>query len=160
MQRSMSHFGQRIFALLLVLSTMTACSTLQLATGLGLKEPEVSLDTLSVKSVSLTSMRIVARLNISNPNNFGVEVSGYDYSLEVGAWPVVDGRIDESFSLPANGGTTIEVPLEIGFGNALGAGVDLLAGGGLGYTLSMNVDVASPFGPITIPLTRQGRISS
>ena len=43
------------------------CSTLQIATGLGLKQPEVSLSALSVKDVSLTSMRIVARLNISNP---------------------------------------------------------------------------------------------
>ena len=73
------------------------CSTLQIATGLGLKQPEVSLSALSVKDVSLTSMRIVARLNISNPNRFGVEVAGYSYSLEVGEWPVVDGRIDESF---------------------------------------------------------------
>ena len=73
------------------------CSTLQIATGLGVKQPEVSLSALSVKDVSLTSMRIVARLNISNPNRFGVEVAGYSYSLEVGEWPVVDGRIDESF---------------------------------------------------------------
>ena len=160
MHLDMSHLGQKICVFLLVMSMAAACSTLQIARGLGLKEPEVSLDTLSVKSISLTSMRIAARLNISNPNNFGVEVAGYDYRLEVGAWPVVEGRTDESFSLPAGGGTTIEVPLEIGFGNALGAGVDLLAGGGLGYTLSINVDVASPFGPITIPLTRQGRISS
>ena len=48
----------------------TGCSTLQIATGLGLKQPEVSLSALSVKDVSLTSMRIVARLNISNPNRF------------------------------------------------------------------------------------------
>ena len=160
MHRSIGYLVGRAFVLLLVISSLTACTTLQLATGLGLKEPEVSLDTLSVKSVSLTSMRIVARLNISNPNNFGVEVAGYDYSLEVGTWPVVDGRVEKSFSLPANGGATIEVPLEIGFGNALGAGVDLLAGGGLGYTLTMNVEVGSPFGPITIPLSRKGRISS
>ena len=142
----------------LVLGSM-GCSTLQIATGLGLKQPEVSLSALSVKDVSLTSMRIVARLNISNPNRFGVEVAGYSYSLEVGEWPVVDGRIDESFSLPANGGTTVEVPLVIGFGNAFGAGVDLLAGGGLGYTLEMAVDVASPLGTVTIPLERKGRIS-
>ena len=137
----------------------TGCSTLQIATGLGLKQPEVSLSALSVKDVSLTSMRIVARLNISNPNRFGVEVAGYNYSLEVGEWPEVDGRIDESFSLPANGGTTVEVPLVLGIGNAFGAGVDLLAGSGLGYTLKMEVDVASPLGTVTIPLERKGRIS-
>ena len=149
-----------VLGLGLIATLAAGCTTLQIATGLGLKEPEVSLDTLSVKSVSLTSMRIVARLNVSNPNRFGVEVSGYDYSLEVGTWPVVDGRVKESFSLPAGGGATIEVPLEIGFGNALGAGVDLLAGGGLSYTLKMTVEIASPFGPVTIPLTREGRISS
>ena len=64
-----------------------------------------------------------------------------------------------AFSLPANGGTTVEVPLVIGFGNAFGAGVDLLAGSGLGYTLRMEVDVASPLGTVTIPLERKGRIS-
>ena len=153
-------FKWLVLGLLLLGVTTVGCSTLQIATGLGLKEPEVSLDTLSVKNVSLTSMKIVARLNVSNPNKFGVEVSGYDYSLEVGSWPVVDGRVKESFSLPAGGGATIEVPLEIGFGNALGAGVDLLAGGGLGYTLKMTVEIASPFGPVSIPLTREGRISS
>ena len=155
-----TRFKWLVLGLLLLGVTTVGCSTLQIATGLGLKEPEVSLDTLSVKNVSLTSMKIVARLNVSNPNKFGVEVSGYDYSLEVGSWPVVDGRVKESFSLPAGGGATIEVPLEIGFGNALGAGVDLLAGGGLGYTLKMTVEIASPFGPVSIPLTREGRISS
>ena len=123
-----TRFKWLVLGLLLLGVTTVGCSTLQIATGLGLKEPEVSLDTLSVKNVSLTSMKIVARLNVSNPNKFGVEVSGYDYSLEVGSWPVVDGRVKESFSLPAGGGATIEVPLEIGFGNALGAGVDLLFG--------------------------------
>ena len=53
-------------------------------------------------------------------------------------------------AFPANGGTQVEVPLVIGFGNAFGAGVDLLAGSGLGYTLRMEVDVASPLGTVTI----------
>lgn len=143
----------------LLLGGTLGCSTFQIATGLGLKEPEVSLDALSVKDVSLSSMRIVARLNVSNPNRFGVEVAGYDYSLEVGSWPVVAGTVDKSFSLPAGGGAVIEVPLEVGFGNVLGAGVDLLAGGGLAYALKMDVRVASPFGVVTIPLERRGRIS-
>ena len=142
-----------------LLYLVTGCSALQIATGVGLKEPEVSLSALSVKEVSLSSMRIVARLNVSNPNGFGIEVASYDYALEVGEWPVVRGKVTDGFSLPASGGTTVEVPLEVGFGSALGAGMDLLTGSGLAYVLSMNVDVASPLGVIQIPVTREGRIS-
>ena len=100
----------------------TGCSTLQIATGLGLKQPEVSLSALSVKDVSLTSMRIVARLNISNPNRFGVEVAGYSYSLEVGEWPVVDGRIDESFLSPRMGEPPLKYRWSLGLGTPLGPG--------------------------------------
>lgn len=143
MNRSRSWFGGALaagFAL-----GMTACSS-------ALQEPEVSLAGISVGSVGLDGGTLRVRLNVVNPNSFGLQAEGLDYVIEVAedgaegaVWDTLSaGSYDERITVEADDSAFVEIPIRFRYrdlGTALGS---LLSTGSFDYRITGTVQMREP----------------
>lgn len=77
------------------------------------KVPKISLENLSLKSLSLTKADLVVDLNIQNPNGFDLNVSDLDYQLDLNGVSPISGTIDRSLELTQNSASTIQLPVSL-----------------------------------------------
>ena len=70
-----ARFG-RAAALAFAVATLNACSS-------AIREPEVKLDNISVGSIGFDGGTLRVRLNVINPNSFGLQAEGLDYLVEI-----------------------------------------------------------------------------
>lgn len=148
----------RIGALAVVLATLAACSS-------AVKEPEVKLDGISVGSVGFDGGTLRVRLNVINPNSFGLQAQGLDYLIEVSeegagesAWDTLSvGRFEDRITVEADDSAFVEIPIRFRYrdlGSALGS---LLATGSFDYRISGRVQLREPMRR-ELPFSRTGNI--
>ncbi len=136
-----------------------------LGCGGGLKEPEVRLDRVSVGALGLEGGVLRVRLQVINPNRFGLAAEGLEYRLEVarggsddGDWaPLSEGRFHENLSVGGRDSALVEIPVRFQYrdlGNAVRAA---LASGSFDYRISGNVLLSDPVSR-RVPFRRRGTI--
>ncbi|UVE18848.1 LEA type 2 family protein [Pseudomonas sp. LS44] len=89
-------------------SGLAGCSTW--LTG-DFKDPDVRLINVDVVRAKLLEQRFVLRFRIDNPNPASFAVRGLDYSLYLNDMKLADGESNVSFTVPANGHHTFQIPL-------------------------------------------------
>ena len=91
-------------------------------------------------------------LNITNPNNFPIPLTGFDYGLSLNGVPVANGVKEERITLGARQSQKLEVPLALSFSNMLNMLPNLLRSRKVDYAL----DGRLHFPWIKIPFQRTG----
>ncbi|MFT5504856.1 MAG: LEA14-like dessication related protein [Gammaproteobacteria bacterium] len=92
------------------------------------KIPKVKLKNIDVKKLGLTSAELVAQVEIDNPNSFSLDLSDFNYQLNINGRSWGEGKSSISSSIPKKGKGTIGIPLEL---NLLSMGktvYDLISG--------------------------------
>jgi LEA14-like dessication related protein len=79
------------------------------------KMPEVKLNNIDIKKMGLTSAGLVAQVAIDNPNNFSLDLSDFNYQLNINGKNWGEGKSSISSSIPKKGKGTIDIPLELNF---------------------------------------------
>ena len=132
-------------AALLAVAGLTACSS-------PIHEPEVRLDGISIGSIGLEGGTIRVRLNVVNPNSFGLQAEGLDYVIEVAdedadgeAWDTLSvGSYDERITVEADDSAFVEIPIRFRYrdlGTAIGS---LLSTGSFDYRITGAVQMREP----------------
>lgn len=119
--------------------------------------PAVSLASLDWDELSLTNARAVMRLDVTNTNEFPLDLGSMDTALKLAGRDIGSTSIREALRLGAGETGTLEVPLSfspISFGAGLLA---ILQGANADYALDGSVKGSTPFGPIELPFARSGR---
>ena len=147
---------RRLLAGTVALAALGACSS-------AVKEPEVKLDGISVGSIGLEGGTLRVRLNVINPNSFGLQAEGLDYLIEVSeeddaSWDTLSvGRFEERITVEADDSAFVEIPIRFRYrdlGSALGS---LLATGTFDYRISGRVQLREPVRR-EFPFRRTGNI--
>lgn len=140
------------------------------ATGCGpvVQQPEIRLDSVRLGALGLQGGTLNVRLEVVNPNRFGIETSGLTYSLDLqdGALPNGDdawlsfasGTLDEAFRIGPRDTAVVEVPLEFRFRDAGPAVRSILTHGTFDYRISGTVSVERPVRR-QLPYRRTGTVS-
>jgi len=137
--------GATASILLLIGSALTACSSV-------VEEPEVKLDGISVGSIGLEGGTLRVRLNVINPNSFGLQAEGLDYLIEVAeegeneaSWDTLSlGSYDQRITVEADDSAFVEIPIRFRYRDLSGAIGSLLATGSFDYRISGNVQLREP----------------
>lgn len=129
---------------------VTACSALQQV----VKEPNVTVKGMDIKSVSLTDMGLDFILDVENPNPIGLSLSGISYKLDVEEKSLASGQSMNKMSLGANKSSTVHLPLQLNYQQAFGGIESLLKKDKINYALSGELD----FGLFRLPYSKQGVI--
>ncbi|HRP62552.1 MAG TPA: LEA type 2 family protein [Phycisphaerales bacterium] len=118
--------------------------------------PLVSLTNIAWDSLSLDAAKATLNLNIVNRNQFAMGLQKMNYALSLGGHQIVSTSLNRSASFVAGGTGDIAIPISFSPRNLGLAAFNIFTGKGSSYDLVGDLNVSTPFGPITLPFQRQG----
>jgi LEA14-like dessication related protein len=77
------------------------------------KVPDISIRDVNVKNISFTTAELVARIEVSNPNDFDIGVSNLNYQLNINQKNWGQGKVSNNINIPKKGKGIVEVPLKL-----------------------------------------------
>jgi LEA14-like dessication related protein len=104
-------FGAVVCALVLCL---TACSTPKLAV------PKLALVSVAMTSADIFNQQFIVRLNVENPNDQELPITGIDYKLFLEGDSFAEGFSPKPFTVPAKGDTDFDMIVRTNFVSSAG----------------------------------------
>lgn len=145
----------------LALSSLGSCQYLKETFGTVLQHPQVTVKEIQIVSMNLRSLKIKLKLFVQNPNTFALEFSKLNYEILLNQRLVAHGVQDEKVTLPGEGSTVVEVPVNISNTEASRALREAYKKtGALKLHIRGNVDFHTPLGPTTINFEHQKELLS
>jgi len=112
-------FGVVVCALVLCLA---ACSTPKLAV------PKLALVSVAMTSADIFNQQFMVRLNVENPNDTELRITGIDYKLFLEGDSFAEGLSNRPFTVPASGDTDFDMIVRTNFVSSAGRLVSRLNG--------------------------------
>jgi LEA14-like dessication related protein len=111
--------------------------------------PQLALDGVSVRSVSLTRLSLEVRVRMTNPNAFPLPAGHLDAALSLGGAEVA--RVDERTlaAVPGKASAVAAIPISLDLGDAGRAALDLSRGA----PVQVNLRGEARVGGLTLPLS-------
>lgn len=145
---------RRWLANLVLLSLATLVSGCQLIEQHILK-PTVSFKQTTFQHISVQEGILKSRIQLTNPNNFGLPVNSITYHLLLNQQKFAHSQISLKRNIPANDSIEFELPVTIRYQQLLGGVVAALQSNNMTFKLSGEVD----FGLVTIPYQKTGNFA-
>lgn len=119
-------------------------------------KPEVDLDNIHFDKFSFEETVATLHLKLGNKNDFDLCLN--DIDLEVWLCDVSIGSADlkESSKIEKQGSSFVDVPITFRPKDCGSALWDMIRGKGTGYSIKGNINVDTPFGAMTLPITKEG----
>lgn len=116
--------------------------------------PSISVQDVSLQSLSLTQGTGLVSLNVTNPNAFPIPLEGVQYNLRLNGTPVASGDQRQSMYLQPNQPTAVQIPVQLQLATIMQLAPVLWQNRSVQYQLDGAVRL--PF--ISVPFQRQGGI--
>jgi LEA14-like dessication related protein len=151
----------------LKLHILAAFCLLLLAGGcasLNVQRPTAFFKNMTIGDVSSHGFVMNVDVDVANPNSVAIPLTSADYSLSLAGVKVVDGgKIKPDARIPANGRSTVTIPVPLSFENLLSAEESIRQGAG---NVSYGLDAALDFntglpilGVQRVPFQHQGSLN-
>jgi LEA14-like dessication related protein len=101
------------FALLV---SVSSCSTLRPE----LKAPRLALVSVAMTSADIFNQQFLVRVNVENPNDRDLPITGLDYKLFLEGDSFAQGMLNRPFTVPANGATDFDMTVHTNFVSGVG----------------------------------------
>ena len=75
------------------------------------RDPEVRLLKVDVIKAKLLEQKFVLRFRVDNPNDISLPIRGLKYNVKLNGVPLAKGESEKSFTVPARGHQTFDVPV-------------------------------------------------
>jgi len=119
--------------------------------------PDVSVSEIKWSKLTMDEAGGVVKLNLTNRNEFPMDLKKLAYGLSLGGTRVGSGSITQAASFKAGGSSVLEIPLSFPPAKAGLALFKSLLGKSGGYGFQGNLEVSTPFGALAIPLEKTGQ---
>ena len=143
----------RSLALAAACLSLSACSMFMKS----IEKPTAEVRGVTVASAGFSGVTGELRLDVMNPNSFGVPLSGIDWQLSVGGARAVTGRIELQQTIPAKGVAPITTSLTIDARDAI-AVAGSLAGGARDYQISARLHFSTQVGQLDVDIQHRGQL--
>ena len=120
------------------------------------KEPVVTVQEFNVVSLDGGGAGMELRLKVKNPNSFDIRLLGYDYDLKVLELPLAKGAAREEVNFPAGAEADLRIPVHVSYGELLEIYQRKPNLDSVPYRLSASLELGTPLGKMTVPVTRNG----
>jgi LEA14-like dessication related protein len=124
-----------------------------------IERPTAEVRTVDVTSASFSGVSGEMHLDVTNPNGFGVPLSGIDWQLSIGGSRAVTGTVQLSQTIPARGVAPVTTTLSISTGDAL-AVAGVLASGARNYQVDVRLHFSTQVGPLEVDIKHEGQLGS
>ncbi len=136
--------------LLFVLLSLQGCTAVP---GL-IERPEVSVQDVTLQSLSLQQGSALIRLSLTNPNPFPIPLHGIRYGLKLNGHQVANGAQAQNRSIQPQETATLAIPVHMNMGELFQVVPTVLQQGGANYELQGEISLPL----INIPFSRRGGI--
>jgi LEA14-like dessication related protein len=116
--------------------------------------PRFGVDGVSVRSVSLSSVGVGVRLQMSNPNGFAIPAGKLDYTLGIAGAQVARAEGAALGAVAAGQTSVVEIPVKVDVASAGRAATDLARGGEVEVDLRGTAEIAG----LPLPVAVKGRV--
>ncbi|KAL8104541.1 uncharacterized protein LOC141677324 isoform X1 [Apium graveolens] len=119
-------------------------------------KPDIDVDKIKFESFSMEETVATLHIKLDNKNDFDMALKALDYEVWLGDDNIGGAELAKSAQIDKCGITYIDLPISFrpkDFGSALW---DMMRGRGIGYTMKGNIEVDTPFGPMKLPISREG----
>ncbi|MBA3541205.1 MAG: LEA type 2 family protein [Deltaproteobacteria bacterium] len=133
-----------------------------------IERPTANVRDVSLSSASFAGVSGELALDITNPNGFGVPLSGIDWELSITCLAptrcinharALTGSVQLSQTIPARGVAPVKTALTIATRDAIAA-ASALAGGARDYQLVAHLHFSTPVGPLAVEVTHAGTLGA
>jgi LEA14-like dessication related protein len=124
-----------------------------------MEKPSAEVRNVSLTNAGFTGVTGQLEMDVTNPNGFGVPLSGVDWQLSIGGSRAVTGSAQLQANIPARGVAPVTTTLTIDARDAIQVG-SLIASGTRTYQLDAKLTFSTNFGPLTVELHHQGTLGS
>src|SRR5205823_6074864 len=108
-----------------------------------IERPSAKVRDVHVSAAGLTGLQGEIAVDVSNPNGFGVPISGIDWQLMIGGQRAATGNVHLSKTIPAHGVAPVETTLSISAADAV-AVATTIATGSRDYELRAQLHFSTP----------------
>lgn len=85
-----------------------------------LKAPRLALISVAMTSADIFNQQFLVRLNVENPNDRELPITGLDYKLFLEGDGFAEGMLNRPFTVPANGEMDFDVTVRTNFVSGIG----------------------------------------
>jgi LEA14-like dessication related protein len=98
-----------------VLCALTLCLTACSAMGPKIEVPQLTLVSVAMTSADIFNQQFLVRLNVENPNDRELPITGIDYKLFLEGDSFSEGVSNKPFTVPANGDADFDMIVRTNF---------------------------------------------
>ena len=120
--------------------------------------PEVKLTQMKIEKLSMSSLQARVGMAVKNTNKFNFGLDTMEYNLHLAGSPVGSAKLAEAAQLAPGESAEMSFPIQV---NPLAIGMgfyNMLTGSDASYKITGNVKGATPFGPLSLPFDRSGKM--
>ena len=110
MMKTLNKLAGLVLVILAALS-LTTCQTLSSV----FREPVLSLHSVELANINFTSVTVLCKVNVENPNAITVPFPDIDWEFYINANSFIRGKIDAGQSIRARSTTVVDVPVSIDY---------------------------------------------
>jgi LEA14-like dessication related protein len=140
---------------LAVVVVMSGCSLFMRS----IEKPTATVRDVNVRSAGFTGVAGDLHVDVMNPNNFGVPLSGIDWQLSIGGARAVTGTVQLSQTIPARGVAPVTTSLAIDVRDAVAVAA-ALASGARDYRVNLRLHFSTTVGQIDVDVEHTGQLGS
>ena len=121
--------------------------------------PDVSVEDIYWKDISLTNVAAVLKLGVGNTNDFPIDLSELGMRLNLAGTQIGNLGFNEAVGFAGGQKRQLEIPLSFSPMSVGSAVLNMLTGSGSGYSLDGLLKGSTKFGDIELPFNRTGNTS-
>ena len=122
-----------------------------------IEKPKAEVRDVTVSSAGFSGVTGQLRLDVMNPNGFGVPLSGIDWQLSIGRTRAVTGKVELQQTIPAKGVAPVTTSLTIDARDAITV-AGSLASGARDYQITARLHFSTTIGQVDVDIQHSGRL--
>ena len=122
-----------------------------------MEKPKATVRDVSVAQAGFTGVRGELAMDVMNPNDFGVPLSGIEWQLSIGGQRGASGLAELQQQIPARGVAPVNTSLTIDARDAI-AVASALAAGARDYQIIAKLHFSTSFGALEVDVDHSGTL--
>jgi len=118
--------------------------------------PEVQLTNVDFQQLDLQSAKALLELSIKNTNQFPVDLTSMKYTLSLAGKQIVTTSAQQGVKFEPGKSAAVAIPVEFSPSSLGLAAFNVLRGKGASYRLNGNMELNTPYLPVSLPFDRSG----
>lgn len=119
-------------------------------------KPDVDLEKIRFQKFSVEETVAVLHLKLENKNDFDLGLNALECEIWLSDVSIGNAELGDPTKLDKNGIGFVDIPITFRPKDCGSALWDMIRGRGTGYTIKGDINVDSPFGPMKLPISREG----